>query len=399
MYLNRALGAKMSSNSGIPILLPPPSGMNFVSRVMIVCVTNFALGFGAGYAYAQYCNYFHPEDEDCKTTKQGLAGRDFNGKDGAEVESTKSATASSVPAYRNVSLSTPSEICVTGLFVYPIKACAGHSVTSARVTARGLENDRLFMVVDFTGRHLNQKKYPTLALVKPTILDSGEMRVEAPGMDTITFQPKSMGEKSIVFVYGVKCEGVDQGDAIGEFFAKFLEVAGIRLVRMRDGFVRKGRGDFQSSFADSHPFLLAGESSQLEVSRRVGRDMEMRRYRPNVVVKGASPFEEDGWKRVRIGNGEFEIAKRCTRCKVVTVDPDTGKYDEENQPTETLREFRRFGQTVCFGQNIFPVGLGKEGGVLSVGDVLTVLQVLVEVPQPDIINSSSERSPKDVKSD
>ena len=310
-----------------------------------------------------------------------------------------SATANSVSANKNVSISAPSEISVTGLFVYPIKACASHYVTSARVNAGGLENGRLFMVVDCTGRQLNEKKYPTLALVNPTILDSGEMRVEAPGMNTTTFRPKSMSKNSIVFVYGVKCEGVDQGDGIGEFLAKFLEVAGAHLVRMRDGFVGKGRGDFQSSFADSYPFLLAAESSQLEVSRRVGRDMEMRRYRPNVVVKGAPAFEEDGWKRVRIGNGEFEIAKRCKRCKVVTVDPETGKYDEENQPTETPREFRRFGQTVCFSQIIFPVGLGKKGGVLSVGDTLTVLQVRVEAPPPDILDMSGEKSPKDAKSD
>lgn len=35
----------------------------------------------------------------------------------------------------------------------------------------------------------------------------------------------------------------------------------------------------------------------------------MLRFRPNLVIEGSAPYAEDGWKRIRIGELEFEVAK------------------------------------------------------------------------------------------
>jgi hypothetical protein len=43
----------------------------------------------------------------------------------------------------------------------------------------------------------------------------------------------------------------------------------------------------------------------------------MNRFRPNLVVSGAKPFDEDSWRLLRVGSGlEFENVKPCDRCKV-----------------------------------------------------------------------------------
>lgn len=42
----------------------------------------------------------------------------------------------------------------------------------------------------------------------------------------------------------------------------------------------------------------------------------MNRFRPNVIVSGATPWEEDKWESFTAGGVHFRSAKPCDRCKV-----------------------------------------------------------------------------------
>lgn len=284
-----------------------------------------------------------------------------------------------------------SKIRVSQLFIYPIKACAAVPVDSAIVTQRGLENDRLFMVVDFTNRSVTQKKYPRLSLVRPSFDAEGRLYLEAPGMEPFVHEVKKWGRKQSVTHLTATCDAIDQGNEVADFFVEFLGVQNLRLVRMREGFVRKVEnkhvkpGMFQTSLSDSYPFLLASEASLHDVSKKAGRELEITRFRPNVVVEGEGlkPFEEDAWKKLAVGErAEFEIPTSCIRCKVVTVDPATGVMDEHNQPTETLKKYRSFRKTIVFGQNMVPIHR-RRGAEIKVGDEVIVTETLDEVPIPD----------------
>ena len=68
---------------------------------------------------------------------------------------------------------------LSGLFVYPIKSCAGMAVQTRRLDATGLEGDRSYMVVDEDGRFLTQREEPRLALVRPEPGDP--LTVATPG--------------------------------------------------------------------------------------------------------------------------------------------------------------------------------------------------------------------------
>jgi len=48
-------------------------------------------------------------------------------------------------------------------------------------------------------------------------------------------------------------------------------------------------------FADGFPLLLIGQGSLDDLAARVGRPLEMLRFRPNLVVEGTDPYAEDGW--------------------------------------------------------------------------------------------------------
>ncbi|MCE6982444.1 MOSC domain-containing protein, partial [Pseudomonas frederiksbergensis] len=103
---------------------------------------------------------------------------------------------------------------------------------------------------------------------------------------------------------------------------------------------------------------------------KVGRPLEMLRFRPNLVVEGSAAFAEDGWKRIRIGAVEFRVLKPCERCIMTTIDPQTGERSPDREPLATLRTYRQKEGDVLFGQNLVADG----AGVLEVGMAVTVLE-------------------------
>jgi uncharacterized protein YcbX len=110
----------------------------------------------------------------------------------------------------------------------------------------------------------------------------------------------------------------------------------------------------------------------------------MNRFRPNVVVQGSGPFEEDKWKRLQIGEMRFRVVKPCARCQIPTIDQATGEFDGK-EPSRTLATFRKahqvhpekyeaYGQppnAVLFGENLIPE---NPGGTLRIGDEVKILE-------------------------
>jgi uncharacterized protein YcbX len=92
--------------------------------------------------------------------------------------------------------------------------------------------------------------------------------------------------------------------------------------------------------------------------------MAMDRFRPNLVVKGCAPFDEDRWKRIRIGGIELAVVKPCARCVVTTFDKKT--LDRSKEPLKTLATFRRHPLGVIFGQNVIPIDEGMIESLMAV---------------------------------
>ena len=97
--------------------------------------------------------------------------------------------------------------------------------------------------------------------------------------------------------------------------------------------------------------------------------IKMRRFRPNVVIEGGDPFDEDRWRRLRIGAVEFRSPKGSDRCVMTTTDPDTAARGKE--PIATLARHRRWDGATWFGMNLVP---DTPGAVIRVGDEVEVLE-------------------------
>lgn len=107
----------------------------------------------------------------------------------------------------------------------------------------------------------------------------------------------------------------------------------------------------------------------------------MRRFRPNIVIDGELPWEEDGWRRMRIGALEFDFWGHCSRCKIINLHPQTGAASPDKEPLKTLACIHRQEEGACFGIHLAlhaveadGVAAGAAGAFLRVGDPIEVLQ-------------------------
>ncbi len=253
---------------------------------------------------------------------------------------------------------------LTGLFVYPVKGARGISLREADVDARGLAHDRRFMVVDAAGTYVTQRGAPRLALLE-TAIEGGHLRLRALG-DAARVPLSPQGARRRVVVWDDTCEAVDCGDDAARIVSALVGSPS-RVVHMPDDVVRPvdpayaAPGD-RVGFADGFPLLVTTEASLADLNARLERPVPMDRFRPNVVLDGEGPFDEDLYTTLRVGSLHLRMPKRCARCVVTTVDQATAEVSKE--PLRTLATFRTADRGVYFGQNAIP----DAPGVLRVGD-------------------------------
>lgn len=264
------------------------------------------------------------------------------------------------------------QLTVSGLWRYPVKSLRGMACERLRIGTRGPEMDRQWMLVDSDGRFLTQRQLPRMALVDVALNPDG-LVLNAPGMAALQLPLEGQGGATVsVTVWSDTCEGEPVGAVADRWLSEFLDVD-CRLVRFPDTARRQvdthfARPGDQVGFADGFPLLLITRASVDALNERLETPVDMRRFRPNLVVDGATPHAEDRWRRLRIGELEFEVVKPCSRCPIPGIDPDTGERAAEVlQVLATYR--RREDNKVYFGQNVLHRGTGE----LHVGQAVEVL--------------------------
>ena len=262
------------------------------------------------------------------------------------------------------------------LWVYPVKSAAGVSLVSSKVALRGLEHDRRWMVVDPNGRLVTQRERPELALLQPSF--TGEtLRLEAEGMPGLELPLIPEPGEALTVMMWREPVGAQLVRAATDWVSTLLG-GPYRLVYLPEGAGRTMAGPVRVplSFVDGNPFLLISEASLADLNGRLAEPVDMRHFRPNLVVKGCEAFAEDTWDTVQIGGqiGGLELRRigPSLRCMIVNVDPDKGERRAE--PLRTLARYRRTRQTVQFGQNFrHAVSVPSASyPLISCGDPVTV---------------------------
>ncbi|CAD5108140.1 MOSC domain-containing protein [Zestomonas carbonaria] len=265
---------------------------------------------------------------------------------------------------------------ITQLYRYPLKSGIAEPLEDARLDGLGLAGDRRWMVVDAqSGRFQSQRALPRMSQILARWNAAGGLTLQAPGMACLDVPlPDDGAALRGVTVWSDAMRVPDAGDEAAAWLSELLgkpyrlvQVPAERARQVDTGYAEPGE---KVGFADGFPLLLIGQASLDDLSARVGRPLEMLRFRPNLVVEGGEPYAEDGWKRIRIGDTEFRMAKGCSRCILTTIDPSTGERSPDREPLTTLKTYRERDGEVYFGQNLVHQGEGE----LRVGMAVEVLE-------------------------
>ena len=90
------------------------------------------------------------------------------------------------------------------------------------------------------------------------------------------------------------------------------------------------------------PVHLVSQASLDNLNARLGIPVSMDRFRPNLIVSGTDPHEDDGWKRIQIGETVLQVGRACDhRCGVPNVDQETGERGVE--PLQDPRHISSIG--------------------------------------------------------
>lgn len=196
---------------------------------------------------------------------------------------------------------------IEAIFRYPVKSMGSERLEVANLGWHGLDGDRrlAFRRMDDNERSgfpwLSASKLPELLLFTPHRRAEG-----APG-DLPTHIRTPDGAEMPVF---------------GQELAKEIERRCGTPVQM----MQLNHGTF-----DEAAISVIASDTVFEIGRLAGRNTDVRRFRPNVVVRllRSGPFQEDKWLGGVLSFGEGEVAPaiavtmRDVRCSMVNLDPDS----------------------------------------------------------------------------
>jgi uncharacterized protein YcbX len=198
---------------------------------------------------------------------------------------------------------------IEAIFRYPVKSMRGESLDSATLGWHGLEGDRrlAFRRLEERGGFpwLSAGKLPDLVRFTP------RRREGADGVPASILTPE--GKELPLF-------GNELAAEVGRRHG-----APVQMMQLKHGI-----------FDDASLSVITSETIR-EIGRSAGRTADVRRFRPNVLVRSnrAVPFEEDGWLGGVLTFGAADDAPAVTvttqdvRCAMINIDPDGGGLDPE----------------------------------------------------------------------
>ncbi|MGI8819915.1 MAG: MOSC domain-containing protein [Chthoniobacterales bacterium] len=200
---------------------------------------------------------------------------------------------------------------VEAIFRYPVKSMSGERMEVAELGWHGIGGDRRLALRRTQERDdfpwLTATKLPDLLLFAPCRLGDGVQG------DIPTHVRTPEGKELEVFDPALAAE------------IERRHGAPVEMTHLRNGI-----------FDDASVSVLATETVE-EIGRLTGTAPDVRRFRPNIMVRllRPEPFQEDKWLGGILSFGEpgegprVSVTMRDVRCSMVNCDPDTGRSAPE----------------------------------------------------------------------
>jgi hypothetical protein len=276
-------------------------------------------------------------------------------------------------------------IQVTDIYIYPVKSLKGVRLKEAETGLRGFKYDREWMITDSDYQFLTQREIEAMATITVNIAKDFLLLQSSKGNELKINLNAKRGESVQVSVWRDTCNAYDEGEAASYWLTDELgywQGKTLRLVRFCSDRKRPvpakylhGR-EAESAFSDQFPYLITSWDSLKKLNeglRENGKqEVTMSRFRPNIVVSDIASIENKTSLDLisQDGNYEFGLRKPCKRCKITTINQDTGEIIDFKEPLSTLTSlnFNSENYGAFFGQNA--ILLSDQDCVISVGDLL-----------------------------
>ena len=269
---------------------------------------------------------------------------------------------------------------VSQLWHYPLKSAQGLALHTAAMYAHGLEQDRRWLIVDAAGRMLTQRQQPQLGALQVQVV-AGCLVISWAGQ-SLTAQPLPEVTE-IVQVWDDHLTAYAVASNVNQQLSGWLGLA-VRLVYCPDKAQRPVDPHYavgqHTGFSDGFPLLLLSQASLDALSVAWGAPVDVRRFRPNLVVAGdCAAFAEDRWASLQIGELLFDLVKPCQRCVIPTLDPDQ-QHATPGFAKFLAQQRRHSDGKIYLGQNMVlrqakqVTDFTKKLGQLNVGDSVELLR-------------------------
>jgi uncharacterized protein len=264
---------------------------------------------------------------------------------------------------------------VQSLHVHPVKSCRAVDCGEAVLGPRGFLHDREWLVIDESARFVTERTHPELACVTARVVNRA-LTLTASGQPPLSVPFDDAGARFPVTVWRDRCVAADQGDEAARWFSAILGKS-VRLMRLVQEMQRHadpawaGGVPVATAFQDGFPLLVCNRASLDDLNRRLPEPLPMARFRPNVVLDGLEPWEEDRIAALEVGAVRLALVKPCTRCVITATDHLSGERSLD--PLPVLRTFRynRALAGVIFGENaVIASGMGAS---IRCGDSVRVV--------------------------
>lgn len=241
---------------------------------------------------------------------------------------------------------------ISQLFVYPIKSCAGISVSHFKFDKRGPLFDRRWMLVDAkTGIFLSQRELPKMALIS-TRIENDRVWASFKNANKSLELPVE-GDVLDVNIWSDNVQGFDCGNEAANWFSRALGCE-CRLVyqggceRLADtDYVKAGT---EVSYADGFPLLVVAQASIQLLNAACDTHIDAENFRPNIVITNTAAFAELKWQDLSTSTVAMTVVKPCQRCVIPTLNPKTA--EREKGILTVLLEHCRRDKKIYFGQNL-----------------------------------------------
>jgi len=257
---------------------------------------------------------------------------------------------------------------ISKIWIYPFKSLPGIEIKESRILPSGLEFDRDWMLINNAGKFITAREFPSLFNFSIAIdkIKKDIIVTNPSGNNTIQFPAvPTEGVQLDAEIWGQAIKVVHPSEIVSDFFSEYMKqkVKAVYANQNSGRIINSNQNlAFRINLSDGFPFLILGEASIHQLSAKYHEAIDIRRFRPNMVFSGGSPFEEDYWKKASIGSSTFFCERKCARCVMVSYQPDTAIPDPEI--LKLLNVERREGNKIMVGMNLSLI----DGDVIRVND-------------------------------